>query len=89
MPALPGTEKTVLPRLVLLLSLLGGAACWPAASSAQPGPATRQHIVELWQQADGLPQNPEEHGYDGALPKPFTLRDLDAALARVLGSRRT
>jgi ligand-binding sensor domain-containing protein len=43
--------------VVLLLSLLVGAASWPAVSSAQPASATPQHIVDLWQQSDGLPQN--------------------------------
>jgi PAS domain S-box-containing protein len=44
-------------RVILLLFLLVGAASWPVASSAQPASATRQHIVDLWQQSDGLPQN--------------------------------
>jgi hypothetical protein len=44
-------------RRVLFLSLLVGASCWPAASSAGQEPGPKQHIVDLWQQADGLPQN--------------------------------
>jgi len=36
---------------------------------------------------DTVLANPEQHGYDGALPKPFTLGDLDAVLARVLAKR--
>jgi two-component system cell cycle sensor histidine kinase/response regulator CckA len=32
--------------------------------------------------------DPEGHGYDDALPKPFTLAHLDAVLARVLAKRR-
>jgi CheY-like chemotaxis protein len=36
---------------------------------------------------DTVLTNPEDHGYDGALPKPFTLGDLDAVLARVLARR--
>ncbi len=42
-------------RIVLALTLLAGTVGWPAASSAQQG--STQHIVDLWQQADGLPQN--------------------------------
>jgi PAS domain S-box-containing protein len=40
-----------------LLAGLAGAVCVAATASAQQGPATRQHLVDLWQQADGLPQN--------------------------------
>jgi PAS domain S-box-containing protein len=43
--------------LIFSLALLLALACWPDALLAQPGPATPQHIVDLWQQADGLPQN--------------------------------
>ena len=38
--------------------------------------------------ADSVLAHPEGHGYDDALPKPFTLADLDAVLARVLAKRR-
>jgi CheY-like chemotaxis protein len=38
--------------------------------------------------ADTVLTNPEAHGYDDALPKPFTLEDLGAVLARVLAKRR-
>jgi ligand-binding sensor domain-containing protein len=41
----------------LLLSLLVALVWWPDALFAEPGPPTPQHIVDLWQQADGLPQN--------------------------------
>jgi hypothetical protein len=67
---LPVTAKTVFSgerrvvhttaaavRRVLILLLLVAGACLPAAVSAEQEPATRQHIVDLWQQADGLPQN--------------------------------
>jgi two-component system cell cycle sensor histidine kinase/response regulator CckA len=37
---------------------------------------------------DTVLANPEAHGYDDALPKPFTLTDLDAVLVRVLAKRR-
>ena len=37
---------------------------------------------------DTVLANPEAHGYDDALPKPFTLADLDAVLARVIAKRR-
>jgi PAS domain S-box-containing protein len=43
-------------RTVLLLCLLAAVSS-PATSSAQHGSAAAQHIVDLWQQADGLPQN--------------------------------
>jgi PAS domain S-box-containing protein len=39
------------------VALLVGAACLPAAIAAQQGSPPRQHLVDLWQQADGLPQN--------------------------------
>jgi PAS domain S-box-containing protein len=38
--------------------------------------------------ADSLLAHPEGHGYDDALPKPFTLTDLEAVLTRVLTKRR-
>jgi PAS domain S-box-containing protein len=38
--------------------------------------------------ADAVLTDPEAHGYDGALPKPFTLAHLDAVLAKVIASRR-
>src|SRR5688500_12300139 len=37
--------------------MLIGAAGSRSASSAEPEATTRQHIVDLWQQSDGLPQN--------------------------------
>jgi PAS domain S-box-containing protein len=40
-----------------VLLLLAGVACWPSSSSAQPAPPPAQHLVDLWQQSDGLPQN--------------------------------
>ena len=49
-------HTTAAVRRILLLSLLAAAAHFPAALSAQQRPA-QQHIVDLWQQADGLPQN--------------------------------
>jgi len=38
---------------------------------------------------DTVMADPESHGYDLALPKPFTLKDLDAALAKVLAKHRS
>jgi hypothetical protein len=46
----------VRPGLFLALVVILGAACPPAASFAQPGQPARPHLVDLWQQADGLPQ---------------------------------
>jgi PAS domain S-box-containing protein len=37
--------------------------------------------------ADTVLTDPDAHGFDGALPKPFTLAHLDAVLARVLAAR--
>jgi two-component system, cell cycle sensor histidine kinase and response regulator CckA len=38
--------------------------------------------------ADMVLTDPEGHGYDDSLPKPFTLADLDAVLTRVLAKRQ-
>ena len=38
--------------------------------------------------ADTVLTDPERHGYDAALPKPFRLAQLDAVLSRVLAKRR-
>ena len=44
-------------RVALVLLALAATAARPDASFAQPEPATPQHIVDLWQQSAGLPQN--------------------------------
>ena len=51
-----GTTTAAVGRVILVVSALVGLA-WPAVLRAQPAPAPAQHIVDLWQQADGLPQN--------------------------------
>jgi two-component system cell cycle sensor histidine kinase/response regulator CckA len=38
--------------------------------------------------ADSVLAHPEDHGFDDTLPKPFTLANLEAVLARVLAKRR-
>jgi two-component system, cell cycle sensor histidine kinase and response regulator CckA len=38
--------------------------------------------------ADSILADPEGHGFDDSLPKPFTLADLNAVLTRVLAKRR-
>jgi CheY-like chemotaxis protein len=38
--------------------------------------------------ADTVLAHPESHGFDDALPKPFTLANLDAVLSRVLAKGR-
>ena len=45
-------------------------------------------IVSTGYSADLVLAHPEQHGFDGALPKPFLMGDLRAVLSQVLGKRR-
>jgi CheY-like chemotaxis protein len=81
-------DGTPIDAAILDMTIPGGPSGVEALKRLRAVVPDLPAVASSGYSGDTVLANPEDHGYDDALPKPFTLADLNAVLARVLAKRR-